>query len=96
MLLGAAKILKDKQDEIEGTVYLCFERSEEGASNAGVRYIFAYMEKNGIKPDTVYGMHLLSTLESGKLAINDTNMMEMCIRDRTNRVYYLVLRVQRP
>ena len=33
------------------------------------------MEKNGIKPDTVYGMHLLSTLESGKLAINDTNMM---------------------
>ena len=75
MLLGAAKILKDKQEEIEGTVYLCFERSEEGASNAGVRYIFAYMEKNGIKPDTVYGMHLLSTLESGKLAINDTNMM---------------------
>jgi len=26
MLLGAAKILKDKQEEIEGTVYLCFDK----------------------------------------------------------------------
>ena len=48
MLLGAAKILKDKQDEIEGTVYLCFERSEEGASNANAKYLFAYIENEGM------------------------------------------------
>ncbi|MEG1783127.1 MAG: amidohydrolase, partial [Oscillospiraceae bacterium] len=73
MLLGAAKILKDKQSEIKGTVYLCFERGEEGAGN--VRYIFAYIDKNNIKIDSCYGIHLLSTLETGKIGINDTNMM---------------------
>lgn len=73
MLLGAAKILMEKKDEIAGTVYLCFERGEEGTGN--VKYIFAYMEKNGIKVDSAYGIHLLSTLETGKMGINDTNMM---------------------
>ena len=75
MLLGTAKILKDKQDEIEGTVYLCFERSEEGASNENAKYLFAYIEKNGIHIDSAYGTHLLSTMETGKLAINDEGMM---------------------
>ena len=73
MLLGAAKILRDKKDELEGTVYLCFERGEEAVGNVG--YIFAYIEKQGIKIDTVYGMHLLATAPSGQLIINDTNMM---------------------
>ena len=73
MLLGAARVLLEKKDEIEGTVYLCFERGEEAAGN--VRYIFAYIEKNNIHIDSAYGIHLLSTLESGKMGINDTNMM---------------------
>lgn len=73
MLLGAAKILLEKQDEIEGTVYLVFERGEEFTGN--VKYIFAYMEKNNITVDSCWGIHLLSTLETGKVAVNDTNMM---------------------
>lgn len=73
MLLGAAKILTDKKDEIEGTVYLCFERGEEGTGN--VKYIFAYIEREGIEIDTVYGIHLLATAPAGLMAINDTNMM---------------------
>ena len=73
MLLGAAKVLLEKKDEIEGTVYLCFERGEEGTEN--MRKIFAYIEKHGIKIDTVFALHLASTIESGKFGINDTNML---------------------
>jgi len=73
MLLGAAKTLLEKKDEIEGTVYLCFERGEEASGN--VEYIFPYIEKNNIKIDTVYATHLLATAPSGYLAINDEGMM---------------------
>ncbi len=73
MLLGAAKILCEKKSELEGTVYLCFERGEEATGNIG--YIFAYIEKNNIKIDTVYGIHLLATAPTGRMVINDTNMM---------------------
>ena len=75
MLLGAARVLLEKKDEIEGTVYLCFERGEEMTGN--VKYIFAYMDKEGITEtiDSCWGIHLLSTLETGKVAVNDTNMM---------------------
>ncbi len=75
LLLGAARVLLEKKDEIEGTVYLCFERGEEMTGN--VKYIFAYMDKEGIssKIDSCWGIHLLSTLETGKVAVNDTNMM---------------------
>ena len=43
MLLGAAKTLMCLRHEIEGTVYLCFERGEEHTGN--IRYIIAYIEK---------------------------------------------------
>ncbi len=76
MLLGAAKVLLERKDEIEGTVYLCFERSEESSSdNANVAYIFAYIEKEGIRIDTVYGTHLLATAPTGYVGINDGGMM---------------------
>ena len=73
MLLGAAKILLDRKDELEGTVYLCFERGEEGTGN--VKYIFKYIEDNDIHIDAVYGTHVWSDLEAGKLCINDSDMM---------------------
>lgn len=73
MLLGAAKLLLERKDEIEGTVYLCFERGEEATGN--VKYIFAYIEKQNIHIDTVYGIHLQAATPSGKMLINDTNMM---------------------
>ncbi len=73
MLLGAAKILLDKKDEIEGTVILCFERGEEATGN--VKYIFAYIENNNIQIDSVYGIHLLATAPAGYMAINDGGMM---------------------
>jgi amidohydrolase len=73
MLLGAAKILAERKNDIEGTIYLCFERAEE--TNDCIPNILAYMNHNNIKPDTCYGMHLYAMLDSGKIAINDTGMM---------------------
>ncbi len=73
MMLGTCKILMERLDDIEGTIYICFERGEEGTGN--VKYIFPYIEKNNIHIDSVYGTHLLSTLETGKLGINDEGMM---------------------
>lgn len=73
MLLGAAKLLLDKKDEFGGTVYLCLERGEEGTGN--VKYIFAYMDKHGINPDTAFGIHLLSTQKTGTWGISNDAMM---------------------
>ena len=70
-LLGAAKVLLDKKEEINGTVILCFERGEEGSGN--VKYIFAYLEKNGYHIDSCFGMHTHLPLGTGKVAVNDTN-----------------------
>ncbi len=72
-LLGAAKILLEKKDEIEGTVLLCFERGEEGAGNS--INLFVYMDKHGIKPDTTFGMHIDTTVPTGQIAINDKDML---------------------
>ncbi len=73
MLLGAAKALSQMKDKINGTIYLCFECGEELIGYA--RYILKYIEDNHIKIDTVFGMHLYSGLESGKIIINDADVM---------------------
>lgn len=73
MLLGAAKALSQIKDEINGTIYLCFECGEELIGYA--RYILKYIEDNDIKIDTVFGMHLYSALETGKVLINDSSVM---------------------
>lgn len=73
MLLGAAKLLVDKKDEFGGTVYLVLERGEEGTGN--VKYIFAYLDKLGINPDSVFAIHLLSTQKTGTWGISDGPMM---------------------
>ena len=75
MLLGAAKILLEKRDEIKGTVYLCFERGEEGGGN--VRYILKYIEDNNIHIDSSYAIHLYAdpSLKNGEFGINDGAML---------------------
>ena len=73
MLLGAARLLLDKKDEFGGTVYLALERGEEGTGNS--KYLFAYLDKHGINPDSVFGIHLLATQKTGTFGISDGPMM---------------------
>lgn len=65
MLLGAAKILVDMQDELEGTVKLFFQPAEETAVGA------AESIKRGIMDDVdlCYSCHVSAYTESGKVNI---------------------------
>ncbi len=73
MQLGALKMLSEMREELPGTVYFVFERGEEGTGNY-VQLLKAVEEK-GIKPDSAWGIHVYSNLESGKIAIMDRNVM---------------------
>lgn len=78
MLLGAAKVLLEKRDEIEGTVYLCFERAEEDLGY--VKGIMKYLDENNIKIDSAFGVHIGVSSETGKLILNETYMMAGMMR----------------
>lgn len=64
-LLGAAKILKARQQELHGTVHLCFQPGEE--IGAGARTFVAAGLLDDV--DTAFGIHLNSYLELGKVAV---------------------------
>lgn len=65
MLLGAAKVLNDIKDELNGTVKLMFQPAEETAS--GARKMIAEGALDGV--DEVFGMHVMSGFPIGKVAI---------------------------
>lgn len=78
MLLGTAKVLLEKRDEIEGTVYLCFERAEEDLGY--VKGIMKYLDENNVKIDSAFGIHVTAENETGKLAINEKYMLAGMMR----------------
>src|SRR6476469_6561100 len=73
-LLGAAKILKDLQQEWEGTIKLIFQPGEE--KNPGGASI---MIKEGVlenpKPQAIFGLHVHPGLETGKLSFRGGKVM---------------------
>lgn len=66
MLLGAAKILKEKQDELNGTVLLAFERGEE--NGRGIYRLLKRLVEIGA--DGVWGIHLKNDLPTGKISVD--------------------------
>lgn len=64
ILLGAAKYLKEHEDEIKGTVYLVFQPAEEVGSGAPYMMNFGDWYE---KVDNVFGGHVWSGLEAGKI-----------------------------
>lgn len=67
MLLGAAKILMELQDELEGNVKLIFQGAEETAIGAK-----AYVDQGILEGvDAVLGLHIASWKESGYFSIPD-------------------------
>lgn len=65
MLLGAAKVLNDMKDEINGTVKLIFQPGEEVAQ--GAKGMIEDGALDGV--DEVFGMHVMGNLPSGKIAV---------------------------
>lgn len=67
MLLGAAKILHDHRDELEGRVVLFFERGEE--AGYGDYYLRKHIYDNSIHVDGAWALHLLPSLPVGTIGL---------------------------
>lgn len=65
MLLGAAKILTARKNEIYGTVRFIFQPAEEG--DGGARYMIEDGCLDGV--DEIYGIHLWNYQSSGEIGI---------------------------
>ena len=74
MLLGAARMLQEQREALQGTVKLLFQSAEEAFY--GVRY---YWDKGHLKDvDAAMGMHVWPTVPSGHFAIQDGYLMASC------------------
>ncbi|KAL3846052.1 hypothetical protein ACJIZ3_003455 [Penstemon smallii] len=64
MLLGAAKLLNERKDKLEGTVRLVFQPAEEGGAGA------SYMIKEGAlgNAEAIFGMHVDYTEPTGTIS----------------------------
>ncbi|CAJ1974497.1 unnamed protein product [Sphenostylis stenocarpa] len=64
MLLGAAKLLSQRQDKLKGTVRLIFQPAEEGAKGA------SQMIKEGVLQDVeaIFALHIDPTTPTGAIA----------------------------
>src|SRR5690625_890358 len=66
MLLGAAKLLKEREAELPGTVKLLFQPAEEGG--AGARRMCEEGALDNPKVDRIFGLHVWPGLPTGRLA----------------------------
>lgn len=66
MVLTAASLLKDMEEELPGNVLLFFEEGEEGHGN--IETLLRYMDQAHIHADTCYGTHVRWDIPSKKLA----------------------------
>ena len=74
MLLGAAKILVDIKDEIEGNIKLIFQGAEE------IAYGAKYLVDNGYLDDVdgIFGMHIWGTLDAPLFSFDSGDRMASC------------------
>lgn len=66
ILLGAAKMLQENLDQLEGTVYLVFQPAEETGAGAPDMLAFGDWYE---KTDAVFGGHVWSGLEAGLISV---------------------------
>ncbi|WP_441001385.1 M20 metallopeptidase family protein [Fodinibius sp. SL11] len=73
-LLGAAHILADLRDEIEGTVLLVFQPGEEKLPGGGrLLCETGYLQEKGV--DVIYGLHSYPELQPGQIAVKKGPLM---------------------
>ena len=68
MLLGAAKILSEMKDELEGDVLLVFQPAEEKAPGGAKPLLDAGLFKR-FHPSVIIGQHCFPNVETGKVAL---------------------------
>lgn len=73
-LLGAAKVLKSKEDEINGSIKLIFQQAEEIGQGAR-----QFVSKGHLKDvDNVFGIHVSSDLDTGKISVTPGPIAASC------------------
>ena len=79
MLLGAAEVLMTLRAQLPGTVKLIFQPAEEGpppGEDAGAkRMIEEGVLSGALVPEVIFGLHVLTEYESGKLAFRAGGLM---------------------
>jgi amidohydrolase len=73
ILLGAAQIIMERQDELAGTIVVCFQPAEEGKGGAKAMIRDGVLEDPHV--DRVYGLHLLSQAPSGVIRVRPGPVM---------------------
>ncbi len=69
MLLGAARIVMSRRDEVAGTVCFLFQPAEEGKGGAKAMVADGVLERFGI--ERAYGLHLASTHPAGQVGFRE-------------------------
>lgn len=70
MMLGVARLLAGKRDEIPGTVKFVFQPAEEGLGGAKAMVAEGVLENP--KPDAMFGLHIWNETPSGVVQVRDT------------------------
>lgn len=73
MLLGAARLLAERKNELHGTVRLIFQPAEELSPKGGSRDMIAAGALDGV--DAVFGLHVWPELPSGTFGIKAGPLM---------------------
>lgn len=76
MLIGAARLLASRRDELDGDVILMFQPGEEGYDGAGHMIADGVLDVAGPRPEAAFFMHVTSsTVPSGVVALRPGPMM---------------------
>jgi len=73
MLLGAAKVLKENEHTIDGTIKLIFQPAEEGGAGGKMMREEGVLEDPEVKQ--IFGLHVTSKLPTGTLASKEGTLL---------------------
>ena len=78
ILLGVAQALVDMRATLPGEVMLVFQPAEEGppvGEEGGASLMLAQGLFDGFKPEAVFGLHVVSTVPAGQIAVRSGPLM---------------------
>ena len=73
MLLGAARVLKDNESEINGTIKLIFQPAEEGGAGGKMMRDHGVLEDPDV--ERIFGLHVSDKLPTGTLASKEGTLL---------------------
>ena len=73
MLLGAARVLKDNESEINGTIKLIFQPAEEGGAGGKMMRDQGVLEDPDV--EQIFGLHVSDKLPTGTLASKEGTLL---------------------